>query len=138
MPDLRNTRMCKAFAEGCTDPNCALAHGEQELVSTRLFHKMSLCKWNEKGCRNGSQCRFAHGLEELRDIKKAVTATAAAFAPPDEQIEKAEPMKVHLNRNDLVDYLVNKAQLEVQLMERAFPTKNRRWTPVKVFLSVWR
>eukprot|EP00439_Symbiodinium_sp_Y106_P038386 s5129_g4.t1 len=114
----------------------------------------------------------AHGLEELRDIKKAVTATAAAFAPADvsapgaleeqiekaepmkaEQIEKAEPMKavplpsqcrnanrvrlhlklsprvldvrldwfvasqlqlawqclVHLNRNDLVDYLVNKA-----------------------------
>ncbi|CAE7723982.1 ZC3H6 [Symbiodinium sp. CCMP2456] len=84
MPDLRKTRMCKAFAEGkCTDPNCAFAHGEQELVSTGLFHKMSLCKWNEKGkCRNGSQCRFAHGLEELRDMKKAVTA-AAAFAPPD-------------------------------------------------------
>jgi len=100
MPDLRKTRMCKAFAEGkCIDPNCAFAHGEQELVSTGLFHKMSLCKWNEKGkCRNGSQCRFAHGLEELRDMKKAVTA-AAAFAPPDvpaksKPIEKAEPMKV--------------------------------------------
>ncbi|CAE7500482.1 Zc3h4 [Symbiodinium sp. KB8] len=101
MPDLRKTRMCKAFAEGkCTDPNCAFAHGEQELVSTGLFHKMSLCKWNEKGkCRNGSQCRFAHGLEELRDMKKAMTATAAAFAPPDvpaksKPIEKVEPMKV--------------------------------------------
>ena len=25
------------------------------------------CIWNEKGkCRNGDQCRFAHGLGELR------------------------------------------------------------------------
>lgn len=34
-------------------------------------------------CRCCSELRKAHGLEELRDIKKAVTATAAAFAPPD-------------------------------------------------------
>ncbi|CAE7587641.1 unnamed protein product, partial [Symbiodinium pilosum] len=97
MPDLRKTRMCKAFAEGkCTDETCAFAHGEQELVSTGLFHKMSLCKWNEKGkCRNGSQCRFAHGLEELRDVKKAAMNALAQDVPPKAgTYEKAEPMKV--------------------------------------------
>jgi len=96
MPDLRKTRMCKAFAEGkCNDPNCAFAHGEQELVSTGLFHKMSLCKWNEKGkCRNGSQCRFAHGLDELRDMKKATAAAMEQAPPKAKPFEPTEPMKV--------------------------------------------
>jgi len=67
-PDLRKTQMCKAFLEGnCEDPACNYAHGEAELRSTDMFFKKSLCIWNEKGkCRNGSQCRFAHGLTELR------------------------------------------------------------------------
>lgn len=79
-PDLRKTRTCKAFAEGkCTDVNCSFAHGEHQLISTGLFHKMSLCKWNEKGrCRNGDQCRFAHGVGELRDGKTALASPTAA------------------------------------------------------------
>lgn len=87
-PDLRKTRICKAFLEGkCMDPGCDFAHGEEELISTGLFHKKSLCKWNEKGrCRNGDQCRFAHGTSELRgDMSAAKTrpssgATAAKIA----------------------------------------------------------
>jgi hypothetical protein len=32
-----------------------------------MFYKKTLCMWHEKGkCRNGDQCRFAHGVEEIR------------------------------------------------------------------------
>lgn len=67
-PNLRKTRICKAFVEGrCYNKNCNFAHGERELVKTELFHKKSLCVWHEKGsCRNGYNCRFAHGVAELR------------------------------------------------------------------------
>ncbi|CAE8626877.1 unnamed protein product, partial [Polarella glacialis] len=74
-PDLRRTQLCKAFLEAtCVDPECIFAHGDEELISTGMFHKKMLCKWNEKGkCRNGDQCRFAHGTWELR-IDHAKTA----------------------------------------------------------------
>jgi hypothetical protein len=66
-PDLRKTRLCKGSVNGiCYDPECTFAHNEEELRSTDMFYKKSLCMWNEKGrCRNGDQCRFAHGFEEL-------------------------------------------------------------------------
>jgi hypothetical protein len=83
-PDLRKTRLCKAFMEGgCTNEECTFAHGETELVSTDLYHKRSLCKWNEKGkCRNGSQCRFAHGLAELRPEGAVEQPGARPPTPP--------------------------------------------------------
>lgn len=67
-PDLRKTRLCKAFEAGsCEDPECEFAHGQTELRSTGLFYKRSLCTWHQRGkCRNGQQCRFAHGRDELR------------------------------------------------------------------------
>lgn len=67
-PDLRKTRLCRAFEAGkCSDAKCSFAHGERELRSTNLVYKTSMCIWNEKGkCRNGDQCRFAHGSTELR------------------------------------------------------------------------
>jgi len=69
MPNLRKTRLCKSFTSGeCNDVECAFAHSEEELRSTDLFYKKNLCMWYEKGrCRNGSQCRFAHGVEEVVD-----------------------------------------------------------------------
>jgi len=69
MPNLHKTRLCTSFASGeCNDAQCAFAHSEEELRSTDLFYKKNLCMWYEKGrCRNGSQCRFAHGIEEVVD-----------------------------------------------------------------------
>jgi len=69
MPNLYKSRLCSSFANGeCNDAQCAFAHSEEELRSTDLFYKKSLCMWYEKGrCRNGSQCRFAHGIEEVLD-----------------------------------------------------------------------
>lgn len=77
MPNLRKTRLCKSFATGnCKDPECAFAHSEEELRSTDLFYKKSLCMWFEKGrCRNGSQCRFAHGVEEVNASMEAEATT---------------------------------------------------------------
>jgi len=68
MPDLRKTRVCRAFTQGnCNDTNCKFAHGSDELRATDLCYKMALCTWFEKGnCMSGNRCRFAHGSEELR------------------------------------------------------------------------
>jgi len=68
-PDLAKTRLCKSYVTtgSCADKECTFAHGEEELRSTNLFFKKTICMWNEKGkCRNGDQCRFAHGSIELR------------------------------------------------------------------------
>jgi len=67
-PDLRKTRVCKAFlAGGCNDDTCNFAHGSEELRATDIFFKTHLCLWHARGrCVNGVRCRFAHGLEELR------------------------------------------------------------------------
>mmetsp|Transcript_82970 Transcript_82970/g.146605 ORF Transcript_82970/g.146605 Transcript_82970/m.146605 type:complete len:510 (-) Transcript_82970:169-1698(-) len=67
-PDLRKTKLCKLTSGGeCMDPYCSFAHTEEELRSTDMFYKKTLCIWHEKGrCRNGDQCRFAHGIGELR------------------------------------------------------------------------
>jgi hypothetical protein len=82
-PDLRKTQLCKNFFEGtCTDPTCNFAHGEQELRSTDLFFRKTLCIWNEKGkCRNGEKCRFAHGMKELRSDFDTDCAVGSAVTP---------------------------------------------------------
>lgn len=74
VPDLRKTRLCKAATNGgCKDPSCSFAHSEEELRSTDMFYKKTLCLWFDKGrCRNGDQCRFAHGQVDLR--KRAALA----------------------------------------------------------------
>mmetsp|Transcript_20834 Transcript_20834/g.62069 ORF Transcript_20834/g.62069 Transcript_20834/m.62069 type:complete len:528 (+) Transcript_20834:92-1675(+) len=81
-PDLRKTRLCKAFSAGqCKDPHCTFAHGEDELHSTDLFYKKTLCIWFEKGrCRNNDQCRFAHGVKDLRVRGGVVPARGNGFA----------------------------------------------------------
>lgn len=68
-PDLRRTKLCKAFAAGeCTDSRCTFAHGDQELRWTDQFYKRSLCFWFVKGkCNNGNRCRFAHGASDIRN-----------------------------------------------------------------------
>lgn len=83
-PDLRKTRLCQAFEQGnCTNKDCTFAHGEEELRSTNLFYKKSLCIWNQKGkCRNGDQCRFAHGSSELRTIQGNHGGHGSSTAPP--------------------------------------------------------
>lgn len=67
-PDLRKTRLCKAFASGwCNDSNCNFAHGQEELRATDRYYKTSICVWHTRGkCTNGELCRFAHGHHELR------------------------------------------------------------------------
>lgn len=67
-PDLRKTRLCKAYSKGrCSYGACTFAHGEQELRFTDTFYKKTLCTFHLKGtCRNGEQCRFAHGEDDLR------------------------------------------------------------------------
>ncbi|CAK0851625.1 unnamed protein product [Prorocentrum cordatum] len=52
MPDLRKTRICRAFTQGkCNDANCKFAHGTEELRETGLCYKTQLCTWHEKELR---------------------------------------------------------------------------------------
>jgi hypothetical protein len=63
------------FEGGHKSKMCSTSRGEEELVPSMHPYKRSLCRWNEKGkCRNGQQCRFAHGESELRAAEKIKNA----------------------------------------------------------------
>jgi hypothetical protein len=56
-PDLSKTHL---ESGPCTDQ-------KEELPPSNPYYKHRLCLWHEKGCcRKGEECRFAHGVEELR------------------------------------------------------------------------
>ncbi|KAL8436426.1 hypothetical protein ACSSS7_001748 [Eimeria intestinalis] len=68
--DLTRTKMCprQTAAGGCTTSGCRFAHSSSELRSTETFYKTQLCiDFHASGrCGNGSNCRHAHGEQELR------------------------------------------------------------------------
>lgn len=82
-PDLHKTKICEAFMAGkCEQQGCTYAHGEQELRVTGIFYKKTLCIWYEqRKCRNGDSCRFAHGVVELRGLQPATSQAAGATKP---------------------------------------------------------
>ncbi|CAE7206610.1 mex-5 [Symbiodinium sp. CCMP2456] len=98
-PDLRKTRLCRAFLQGkCDDSDCKFAHGEEELRASNICFKTALCTWFEKGnCQSGAQCRFAHGVEELRDDPDAKDPGLGGLydflPPPDPENDKATAAK---------------------------------------------
>lgn len=84
-PDLRKTKFCKNVNGVCQVPDCAFAHSEEELRSMDSFYKKTMCMWYKKGrCRNGRQCRFAHGIEELRSSgsQSSSSQSGQAGEPP--------------------------------------------------------
>jgi len=83
LPDLRKTRICRAFTQGkCNATDCKFAHGADELRTTDLCYKTSLCAWYDKGiCQSGDQCRFAHGNRDLQG-KKTQDGAEAPRSPP--------------------------------------------------------
>mmetsp|Transcript_56230 Transcript_56230/g.162996 ORF Transcript_56230/g.162996 Transcript_56230/m.162996 type:complete len:292 (-) Transcript_56230:318-1193(-) len=109
-PDLRKTRLCHLYAVGrCQDRQCSFAHGHAELRATGQFYKRTLCKFHLQGkCRNSGQCRFAHGLDELRVDQAGVEGGALGgrsridagarerLVPRDAEPMKVQPMKVSL------------------------------------------
>ncbi|CAD2095848.1 zinc finger protein, putative [Plasmodium vinckei brucechwatti] len=71
IPDLKRTKLCYKLLKGekCFNKKCNYAHNQDELKSAQnLFaYKSSMCKFIEnKACLNGSTCRFAHNIDELR------------------------------------------------------------------------
>jgi len=84
-PDLYKTQICSDFMNGqCINADCTFAHG---VVEMRPFPtlKQKLCKWHRKGrCRNGENCGFAHGLQDLHvdtGIQDVNVSPAAVQAP---------------------------------------------------------
>ncbi|KAI4837139.1 zinc finger protein [Plasmodium brasilianum] len=71
IPDLKRTKLCYKLLKGekCFNKKCNYAHNQDELKSAQnLFaYKSSMCKFvANKTCLNGSTCRFAHTIDELR------------------------------------------------------------------------
>ncbi|CAA9988958.1 zinc finger protein, putative [Plasmodium knowlesi strain H] len=71
IPDLKRTKLCYKLLKGekCFNKKCNYAHNQEELKSAQnLFaYKSSMCKFvANKTCLNGSTCRFAHTIDELR------------------------------------------------------------------------
>lgn len=95
IPDLRKTRICKAFTQGkCEDPECKFAHGAEELRPSDLCYKTALCTWYEKDkCASGEQCRFAHGPRDLRLDEPPTPGSHMTGAAPDRsaQLSSAAP-----------------------------------------------
>ncbi|CRH00774.1 zinc finger protein, putative [Plasmodium relictum] len=71
IPDLKRTKLCYKLLKGekCFNKKCNYAHNQDELKSAQnLFaYKSSMCKFvANNACLNGSTCRFAHSIDELR------------------------------------------------------------------------
>lgn len=68
--DLTKTKMCPMQQQhgACSLLDCRYAHEPSELRSTQMLYKTALCiEFMRLGtCKFGSQCRHAHGQEELR------------------------------------------------------------------------
>eukprot|EP00746_Dinoflagellata_sp_MGD_P126058 gnl/MRDRNA2_/MRDRNA2_60986_c1_seq1.p1 gnl/MRDRNA2_/MRDRNA2_60986_c1~~gnl/MRDRNA2_/MRDRNA2_60986_c1_seq1.p1 ORF type:complete len:371 (-),score=54.28 gnl/MRDRNA2_/MRDRNA2_60986_c1_seq1:418-1530(-) len=72
-PDLSKTSMCPDLVTGngkCTRPGCQYAHSAEEIRTTNFCYKTTQCMWYAMGkCRNGSNCRFAHGEADSRQTE---------------------------------------------------------------------
>lgn len=69
---IQKTRLCVHLTRGrqCHKQNCMFAHSTNELRQRPNLFRTKLCRvFNETGlCENGDECRFAHGLQELRHV----------------------------------------------------------------------
>lgn len=95
----RKTQICSFFREGrCRyGEACAFAHTQEELESSPDLVKTALCKlWKAGTCKlSGMECRFAHGMHELRE--RASPCKAPPSAPPSSQV----PQPVKFGRNPI-------------------------------------
>lgn len=69
---IQKTRLCVHLTRGrqCPKHNCMFAHSTTELRQRPNLFRTKLCRsFSDTGtCDNGSECRFAHGLQELRHV----------------------------------------------------------------------
>lgn len=75
----------------CTNPNCKYAHSSDEIRATNLCYKTTQCMWYAMGkCRNGTQCRFAHGEADRNTPALSVLAPEERVS---EDVQKASKKK---------------------------------------------
>lgn len=120
---LRKTKFCMFHLQGVCQfgDSCGFAHSVEELQGTsdlsktplengpctdqkeepptsNPFYKHRLCLWNEKGrCRNGEECRFAHGVEELR--ARDVRPKASKEKREESQVPATTATRAHRERS---------------------------------------
>jgi len=80
-PCLSKTKICLNFQAGKCEQgeSCRYAHSVDELRSTPIFFKTTLCdSWLTTGsCLMGEHCRYAHGPEELSSYSDELDAMQA-------------------------------------------------------------
>ncbi|CAD7925548.1 unnamed protein product [Amoebophrya sp. A25] len=67
-PDLSKTSICPRLGD-CKRKDCPYAHSRDELRSTECFAKTKVCFGSCENCRFGGNCRYAHSVTELRQVK---------------------------------------------------------------------
>jgi len=89
---LRKTKMCKFFAAGtCAKGEaCGFAHGYTDLQNRPDLWKTQLCMAFERNgrCFDSANCKYAHGLEELRSIEPCQT-TITKISGPTNDLDKS-------------------------------------------------
>jgi len=93
----KKTRPCRFFPKCAKGNACAFAHGVQELRSGPDFTKSKMCAgWRDGRCKLlPSQCRFAHGPNELQNANRRIDlyeATSAATTAVQLDEEEAQSL----------------------------------------------
>jgi len=75
----RKTQICRFFPQCRNGASCSFAHSEEELRPTPNFTKTRMCAgWADGRCAlDPSQCKFAHGPDELRSNASPVAEMGA-------------------------------------------------------------
>ncbi|OEH74894.1 zinc finger c-x8-c-x5-c-x3-h type domain-containing protein [Cyclospora cayetanensis] len=122
---LFKTRMCQLYKNGLcrlASRRCKFAHALRELRSTSDFYKTGLCAfWAAGFCRAGTQCRHAHGEEEMRGKVECQAkaspgcdgSACCSASPPQEQ----EPSSCFPPASGVLPIPAQAQQPEVQQVE---------------------
>lgn len=72
---IQKTRLCVHLTRGrpCPKRDCMFAHSTTELRQRPDLFRTKLCRmYNDTGlCDGGNDCRFAHGMQELRHVRSS-------------------------------------------------------------------
>lgn len=88
----RKTQLCSFFREGrCRfGDDCSFAHTPGEIEYAPDLAKTALCKlWKAGTCTlSGKQCRFAHGIHELREKSRPNKGPPESHVPAPMKLER--------------------------------------------------
>lgn len=120
-PNLACTRMCPDLLAGkCTNPGCQYAHRLDDIKATNFCYKTTQCKWYANGtCRNGADCKFAHGDEDCKTSAKMDKAgVKARSAKKQNETQQQRPQPRMVEPQDVLEPMMVHASPELSLVDQ--------------------